>query len=81
MRYGKQGSSLYPEIGERIMVLRRRADLTQRQLGALLGVSHVAVGDIERGSTKPDLDNLAAIADALGVPLSEIVVLERRAER
>lgn len=78
MRYGDQRQSLYPVIGEQIMVLRRRAGLTQRDLGKRLGISHVAVGAIERGRTKPDLDNLAMIATALGVPLSDIVMLERQ---
>ncbi len=75
MRYGSQTWSLYPAIGEQIMLARRRAGLTQRDLGQQLGISHVAVGDIERGRTKPDLDNLIAIADALNVPLSQIIVL------
>ncbi len=78
MRYGNPGASLYPDVGERIMLARRRAKLSQRDLGQRLGISHVAVGDIERAKTKPDLDNLSVIADALGVPLSEIVVLSRR---
>lgn len=78
MRYGQQSESLYPDIGERIMLARRRAKLTQRELGQRLGISHVAVGDIERGKTKSDLDNLAAIAEALGVGLRDIVTLYRR---
>ena len=79
MRYGPERPTLYTGIGEQIMLARRRAVLTQRELGQLLGVSHVAVGDIERGQTKPNLDNLSVIADALGVPLSQFLVLERRA--
>ena len=75
MRYKQTGPSVYMGIGDRIMLSRRRAALTQRDLGDRLGVSHVAVGDIERGKTRPNLDNLAVIADALGVPLSQLVVL------
>jgi transcriptional regulator with XRE-family HTH domain len=78
MRYGPDGPTYYADIGERIMLARRRAGMTQRDLGRRLGISHVAVGDIERAKTRPDLDNLGVIADALGVPLSEIVMLERR---
>ena len=63
------------------MLARRRADLTQRQLGEKLGISHVSVGDIERAKSRPDLDNLAVIADALDVPLSQIVVIEERARQ
>lgn len=74
MRYKREGPSLYIGVGEQIMLARRRADLTQRQLGERLGVSHVAIGDIERGKTKPNLDHLAAIAEALDVPLSQLLV-------
>ncbi len=44
-------------------------------------MSHVAVGDIERGKTRPNLDHLAAIAEAIGVPLANIVRLTERVER
>lgn len=74
MRYAREGPSLYLGVGEQIMLARRRADLTQRQLGERLGVSHVAIGDIERGKTKPNLDHLAAIAEALDVPLKQLLV-------
>lgn len=75
MRYTREGPSLYVGVGEQIMFARRRANLTQRQLGDRLGVSHVAVGDIERGKTKPNLDHLAAIAEALDVPLSRLLAV------
>ena len=74
MRYKREGPSLYVGVGEQIMLARRRADLTQRELGERLGVSHVAVGDIERGRTKPNLDHLAAIAEALDVPLHQLLI-------
>lgn len=75
MPIGNGRASVYPAIGERIMLARRRAGLTQRELGARLGVSHVAVGDIERGKRRPDLDKLGEIADALGVTLRELIAL------
>jgi transcriptional regulator with XRE-family HTH domain len=74
MRYAREGPSLYHGVGEQIMLARRRAGLTQRDLGERLGVSHVAVGDLERGKTKPNLDHLAAIAEALDVPLKQLLV-------
>lgn len=70
--------TLYTEIGERIMLARRRALLNQGGLAARLGISHAAVSDIERGKTRPNLDNLEEIANALGVPLTQLVVLGRR---
>jgi transcriptional regulator with XRE-family HTH domain len=80
MKYGQgdPGKAIYQRVGEQILLARRRLGWTQRDLGERLGISHVAVGDIERGKSRPDLGNLAAIADVLGVPLTQIVVLERR---
>lgn len=76
-RYGDDGRpSRYIGIGERIMLARRRAGLSQREFGKRLGISHAAVSDLETGKTKPDLDNLTVVARALGVPLSQLVVLE-----
>lgn len=76
MRYPSDRPSLYPGIGERILLARRRAGLNQRDFGQLVGITHAAVSDLERGKSKPNLDNLAVIADALGVSLSQIVVLD-----
>jgi transcriptional regulator with XRE-family HTH domain len=78
MRYSSGRSSLYPGIGERILLARRRAGLNQREFGQRIGITHAAVSDLERGKSKPNLDNLAVIADALGVPLSDIVELDER---
>ena len=78
MQYGPGRQTLYADIGEQIMLARRRAGLSQRALGKLLGVSHAAVSDIERAMSRPNLDNLAIIAEVLGVPLSSIVRLENR---
>ena len=54
-------------VGWRVRCRREQLGLTQRDLGAKLQrpVSHVAVGDIERGKTRITLDLLARLADAL----------------
>lgn len=75
MQYDNGRPSLYPQIGLEIMVARKRARLNQRELGKRLGISHAAVSDLERGESRPNLDNLAVIANALGVPLAQLVVL------
>lgn len=80
MRYDERRPTLYREIGERIMLARRRAGLSQRDLGARLGITHAAVSDIERAKSRPNLDNLADIAEAIGVPLADIVRLDREGE-
>ncbi len=81
MQYGQDRPSLYVQIGERISLARRRALLSQRALGERLGVSHAAISDIERAKTRPDLDNLQAIADAIGVPLGQLVIIPRQRRR
>ena len=78
MRYDRERVSLYVNIGERIHVLRRRAGVSQRDFGQRLGISGAAVSYLETGHTKPNLDNLTVIAEALGVPISAIVTMEQR---
>jgi transcriptional regulator with XRE-family HTH domain len=82
MVYGRARASheptLYTGIGEQIMLARRRAGLNQTEAGSRLGITAAAVSDLERGKTRPNLDNLEEIANALGVLLTQIVVLERR---
>lgn len=75
MKYGRgdPGGPIYQRVGEQILLARRRLGWTQRELGERLGISHVAVGDIERGKSRPDLGNLAVIADVLGVPLCQLL--------
>lgn len=60
------------------MLARRRAGISQTAAGARLGITAAAFSDLERGRTRAHVDNLAAIADVLGVPLSAIVTLERQ---
>lgn len=55
------------KIGERIAALRRAANLTQYDLAARLGLSFQAVSNWERGESMPDLGNLLALAELLGV--------------
>ncbi len=60
-------------IGDRIRVARRDARLSQEKLAELAGMDRQAVNRIELGHQSPLVDNLIRIADALGVPLSDLV--------
>jgi len=53
--------------GARVRELRRRADLTQQQLGERAAVSYKFVGGIERGEENPSLEVILKIAEGLGV--------------
>lgn len=54
-------------LGERLRRLRRRVGLTQKELAAIVGVSHTLVGQIEGGRLQPSVATLARLATALGV--------------
>lgn len=61
------------EIGERIRTARRATGLSQIQLGDLVGRDHKTIHRYEVASSIPTLVDLLLIADALGVPLSDLV--------
>lgn len=61
------------EIGERIRTARRDANLTQIQLGERIGRDHKTIHRYETAISIPHLVDLLLIADALDVPLADLV--------
>lgn len=61
------------EIGERIRAARLNANLTQAQLGDLVGREYRTIHRWEYASRVPNLEDLLLIADALNIPLAELV--------
>ncbi|MFF6781466.1 helix-turn-helix domain-containing protein [Streptomyces sp. NPDC012510] len=61
------------EIGERLRAAREDANLTQLQLGERIGRDHRTIHRWEYASRIPTLEDLLLIADALDVPLAELV--------
>ncbi len=59
-------------IGLEIRKQRQRADLTLQQLAKQAGLSQGMMSKIENGNTSPSLTTLAALADALALPLSAL---------
>lgn len=59
--------------GALIRTLRQQKHLTQRQLADTIGVSDKAVSKWERGRSRPDVETLQRLADALGVELTELL--------
>ncbi|MFH8797038.1 helix-turn-helix domain-containing protein [Streptomyces sp. NPDC017941] len=60
-------------VGERIRTARLHANLTQERLAELAELDRQSINRIEQGHASPLLDNLVRIADALGVPLADLV--------
>jgi transcriptional regulator with XRE-family HTH domain len=63
-------------IGHRVRTLRyaRNPRWTQEELARAAGVSNMSVSNIERNEhASPRIATLRKIADALGVPLSDLI--------
>jgi transcriptional regulator with XRE-family HTH domain len=52
---------------------RRMRETTQEGLSLEAGVSRPYVGSLERGATNVSIDNMGRLADALRVPLRDLV--------
>lgn len=60
-------------IGDRIRAARLHANLTQERLAMSINLDRSSLNRIEQGHAAPLLDTLIRIADAIGVPLSDLV--------
>ena len=61
------------EFRQRLFELRRQAGLSQEELANLLGVTRQAVQKWEAGTSRPDMDNLTALADHFKVSLDYLI--------
>lgn len=73
-----EGRTFLRRLGAAICEERRAQRLIQGQLGVRAGIPGSRVGEIERGAINTTVLRVRAIADALGIPLSELI---RRVER
>lgn len=55
-------------VRSNIRYYRKLHHVTQVQLAERIGTTQDHISDIERGDTKPTMDMLAKISDALGIP-------------
>ena len=60
------------ELGARLRQLRRRAKLTQTQVGARLRVTKQTISNWEKGVNEPHRRRKRALADLYGVPIEDI---------
>lgn len=60
-------------VGARIREMRTARRMSQERLAEEAGLGRVTVVRIELGTQSARLDHLYLIADALGVPLSQLV--------
>jgi transcriptional regulator with XRE-family HTH domain len=65
--------SIMTFVAQAVRERREQLGLTLRALAEKSGVSSSMISDIERGAKSPTVSTLAALAAALGVPLSSLV--------
>ncbi|WP_316413760.1 helix-turn-helix domain-containing protein [Mesoterricola silvestris] len=53
--------------------IRKEMNLSQEGLADLANLHRTYVGDVERGERNISIDNMEALAEALGVPLWELL--------
>lgn len=63
-------------LSEKIAALRRRAGLSQEQLGERLGVSRQAVSRWEAGGAAPELDKIVQLSRLFGVTTDALLLEE-----
>lgn len=61
------------EVGEQIRRVREYHNLTQPDVCGRSGIDLATYSRIEQGHSSPLLDTLIRIADAIGVPLADLV--------
>lgn len=67
---------LYPRrraIGEHMRAARLHANLTQEAVALRAGIDRPSIVEIEAGRRNATIDTLLRIADAIGIPLAELV--------
>ncbi len=60
-------------FGERIRELRKKAGLSQEEFAERCQLDRTYIGGIERGERNVSLRNIALLAKALGVDISELM--------
>lgn len=64
-------------IGERIRHYRSKKKITMKKLGKMIDLSEQAIGNYERGDRTPNLEIIKKIANALDVPIIDIIGAEK----
>lgn len=71
----------YKDIGERIRIVRKRKQMSQKQLANAIGVGVTHISHIETGNTIPSLKTMIGILNALNCSADELLCIEIKQAR
>jgi len=74
--YSKKDKVLLEKIGNRIKDMRMKSGLSQEKLAFACELDRTYIGSVERGERNISVINLGKIAQALNVPISDILKFE-----
>ncbi len=60
-------------LGENVKKLRKKANMSQRELATKVFVSNTVISNIEQDKTLPSLQLVAYIANALGCTVDDLI--------
>lgn len=60
-------------FSENLRLQRQKKNLSQEELGNLIGVSGVTIMRYEKGTREPKLETIKKIANALKIPVSDLI--------
>lgn len=66
----------YYTLGKEIKRYRKKAGLTQEELAEIIDCSNTHIGQIENAGTKPSLEMVVRIANALNVTIDQLLIHE-----
>lgn len=69
----KGNGHYHREVGERIRDARKRAGMSQGDVGLKIGISHVQISKYERGESEVPIARARDIADLLAIDGSELL--------
>lgn len=67
------GEAVRRQVGENLRRQRRRAGLSQEEVGIRAALHRTEIGLLERGERIPRIDTAAKLAGAVGVPVGELL--------
>lgn len=64
----------FSRMGERISAIRKSKKLTQEKLAEMADITPTNLSHIERGKTKPSVETIVSLANALEVTVNDFLV-------